>query len=151
MKDKKNLIIMVLGLVVIILAVLLVLAKKDVKSENTQTATGNASAVNVGNDITYECTKEIAEDNVKTNLKVVMVRDNEGSIKSFKTGTVNTYGSQEKYDAMINWAKENNIQYEELGDLSLYQYTDISKDYSDVWFKNILDFYKKDGYNCTTK
>ena len=152
MKDKKNIVIAILVIVIAVLSVLLVLNKKEVKVENTQEGNSTQSeSLKSSNDITYECTKEMNEEELKATLKVILVRDGDGSITSFKSGTVNTYETEEEYNATKSWAKENDILFDELGNNTLYQYSDISNDYKDVWFKNIYDFYKNDGYNCITK
>ena len=150
MKDKKNIVIGVLVLACIVLLVLVFTGKKadncDAKDNKANTTSSTTVA---SGEIKYDCEKEFNENDVKTTMRIIMVRDGEGSIKTFKTGTVSSFDNDDSYNAMINWSKENNSSYEELGEHKLYLYSDLSSEYTNVWFKNILDFYIQDGYKCS--
>jgi len=147
MKDKKNIIIAVLGVVCVVLLILLLTTKKDVITQNCDNKeSDNISTVNT----IYTCTKEQdLEDGNKITLKLILETDNTGAITKFFNGTINKFETQEEYESTKTWMNENGYSYDELGDNTLYSYTDMSNEYSDDWYKTIMNFYLSDGYTCT--
>ena len=107
---------------------------------------------------TIVCSKD-AEVDVESEISSLVTRleleyREDGSVSQMLFGTLAKYDDDSIYQAVLE-KKDELGKYKELGDNTLYLYTELDTTYkledgteSNIWYVNITNSYEKDGFVC---
>lgn len=155
MKDKKNILVGILVLLVVVLLALWIITLRN-----------NNNKVNINGNTVYYCDRKYSEENDTLNniiYRQTVNVDETGEVTNTFDNVVYTFKNKEAFKSAKDWESENtnkdsyNYNYDE-SNLTLTlesktgnQIKDEKGNVLSVWYKEYLKSFEQNGYTCTKK